>query len=282
MPIAVAAPAKINLFLHVTGQRADGYHLLESLAAFADIGDRLEIAPAEALTLEVTGPFAAGLSGDDNLVLRAARLLQKSAGITAGVKITLHKHLPVASGIGGGSADAAATLRGLRQLWKLAISDVELAKLALTLGSDVPVCLAARASWMRGVGEILSPVSLSYLNAVLVNPGVAVSTVEVFRKFSGTFAPPVAMPEGFASARALVDFLAGTKNMLEPAAILLAPVIQDALAALRDTVDCRLARMSGSGATCFGLYEDATAAEAAAARIQGAEPKWWCRAARLN
>ncbi|MDE3016253.1 MAG: 4-(cytidine 5'-diphospho)-2-C-methyl-D-erythritol kinase [Pseudomonadota bacterium] len=283
----IAAPAKINLFLHVTGRRADGYHLLESLVTFADAADRLDMAMEDDLTLEITGPFASALTlppqrGKElNIVLRAATLLQAHAGSGLGARLTLLKALPVAAGLGGGSADAAAALRGLRQLWNLDVDDGTLANLALQLGSDVPVCLASRTAWMRGIGETLSKVTLPALWMVLVNPGAALSTADVFRNFSGAFAPPKPVPDMFASVQALVDFLGDAHNALEPAARALAPVISDVLAALQ-AGGALLARMSGSGATCFGLYADAAAADAAAARISTTRPEWWCVAAGVR
>ncbi len=271
------ARAKVNLCLHVTGRRADGYHLLDSLVVFAETGDRIEAEAASDLSLTVTGPQGAGLSaGEDNLCLRAAR----SFGQTQGARLTLHKHLPVASGIGGGSADAAAVLRALSRLWRVALPD---AAALLRLGADVPVCLAGRPARMRGVGERLDPVAaLPPAWLVLVNPGVAVATPEVFRRLERRDHPPLpdTLP-AFADAGALAAFLRAQRNDLEAPARQIAPVIGDVIAALAEQPGCLLARMSGSGATCFGLFATEAAAQAAAARLRGRQPGWWIEAAAM-
>ncbi len=278
-PATVAdAPAKINLFLHVTGRRADGYHLLDSLVVFAAVGDRLEARPATALTLRLAGPFAAALNGADNLVLKAARALQAAAAIAAGADITLHKELPVASGIGGGSADAAATLRLLARLWRIEESAL-LAGLAPSLGADVPVCLAGLPCRMSGIGEVLQPIAdLPRLFLVLANPGRPLATKAVFARREGAFsaaAPP--SPSG-AEAAAFAAYLATTRNDLEAPALALLPVIGEVLAALRAQAGCLLARLSGSGATCFGVFAEKAAAEAAAGRLAAKHADWWLRA----
>lgn len=263
------APAKVNLYLHVTGRRADGYHLLDSLAVFPPVGDLLRAARAEALSLTIDGTFGGGLAAEaDNLVLRAARALDGSVG----ARIELEKHLPVASGIGGGSADAAAALRLLCRLWGLPPAA---ASIALTLGADVPVCLASRPARMGGVGEALTPApELPSAGLVLVNPGVSLATADVFRARAGRFSAPAALPATWADAAAMAGDLARLRNDLEPPAIALHPVIGMVLAALADVPGCLLARMSGSGATCFGLFPDAASAEAAARAL--ARPGWWC------
>lgn len=267
------APAKINLTLHVTGQREDGYHLLDSLVVFARMGDSIDVRPADTLSLDVTGPFAGSApAGDDNLVLRAARLL----GQGRGAAITLEKRLPVASGIGGGSADAAAALRALARHWSLPLPATEA---ALKLGADVPVCLAGKAARMRGVGEVLDalpqpvPVSL-----VLVNPGVAVSTLDVFALLSERRNPPMPDVPAFATAADVARFAARCRNDLERPARGLAPVIGRTLTAIRATEGCLLARMSGSGATCFGLYADDEARDRACERLSRDNPGWWVAA----
>jgi 4-diphosphocytidyl-2-C-methyl-D-erythritol kinase len=263
------APAKVNLYLHVTGRRADGYHLLDSLAVFPPVGDRLRAAPAEMLSLTIDGPFGEALAAEaDNLVLRAAWAL----GGSAGARIELEKHLPVASGIGGGSADAAATLRLLCRLWDLPPVAVPI---ALALGADVPVCVASRPARMGGVGEALTPApKLPPAGMVLVNPGVSLATVEVFRARDAGFSPPAALPASWADAAAMAGDLAKLRNDLEPPAIALQPVIGTVLRTLADMSDCLLERMSGSGATCFGLFPDAARAEAAARAL--ARHGWWC------
>ena len=268
------ARAKINLHLHVVGRRADGYHLLDSLVVFAAIGDRLTVSPAAHLTLSVTGPFAAGLQTEsDNLVLRAARALATHAGLNASGALTLEKNLPVASGIGGGSADAAAALRLLTRFWGLDPSTP--GQLAAGLGADVPVCVAGEPALMSGIGEILSPApTLPGIGIVLVNPGVAVSTPAVFRTRSGPFSDPAQFPEsGWKNAQTLTGSLHATRNDLEPPARALTPAIGDVLDTLTATPDCLLARMSGSGATCFGLFPNPEAARSAARTIL--HDGWW-------
>ncbi len=264
------APAKVNLALHVLGRRPDGYHLLDSLVVFADVGDMLRAVPDSDLSLDLEGPFAAVLSGEaDNLVLRAARSLAAAHGIGASARLTLDKRLPVASGIGGGSADAAAALRLLADLWGVTVPD----GLALRLGADVPVCLASMPARMGGVGERLTPAPhLPRCGLVLVNPGVAVSTPAVFAARRGGFSPPLDLPETWQDVAAMADDLARAGNDLEAPAVALSPVIGTVLDTLRALPGCRLARMSGSGATCFGLFADPGAASLAAARCP---PEWW-------
>ncbi|GAC1340958.1 MAG: 4-(cytidine 5'-diphospho)-2-C-methyl-D-erythritol kinase [Acetobacteraceae bacterium] len=266
-----AARAKVNLFLHVLGRRPDGYHLLDSLAVCPGAADEVRAEPAEALTLAVEGPFAAGLA-DDNLVLRAARALAAAAG-GRGARLVLDKRLPVASGIGGGSADAAATLRLLTRLWGVAVPPAALAAIALELGADVPVCLLAEPARMGGIGELLgvAPI-LPACGIVLVNPGVAVSTAEVFRARDSGFSEPAVLPPRWADAPAMATDLAALRNDLEAPALRLCPPVGEVLAWLRTQPGCLLARMSGSGATCFGLFAEEGAAQAVAARGPSA---WW-------
>ncbi len=266
-----AAPAKVNLFLRVTGRRPDGYHELDSLAVFAGAADELRVEPAEALSLALRGPFGAALEAEpDNLVLRAARALAAAAGREPQVRLTLEKNLPVASGIGGGSADAAACLRLLGRLWNVTPPT----DLAVSLGADVPVCLAGRAARMTGVGERLAPApGLPECGMVLVNPGLALRTADVFRARRGDFAPAAVLPEFWPDARSMAEGLAALGNDLEPPAIGLCPAIGDALAALRATPGNLLSRMSGSGATCFGLFADPAEA-APVARALG-RAGWW-------
>ena len=273
------APAKINLWLHVTGRRADGYHELDSLVAFADVGDRLSIAPADGLSLTVSGPFAAALgAAAENLVLRAARALALHCGVPAEAALHLEKNLPVASGIGGGSADAAAALRLCARLWRVEIEEAALAEVALSLGADVPVCLAGETVRMTGIGERLAPlVPPPPTPAVLINPGVAVSTGQVFGALAGRFSPPAAVRDGDFAALARAN-----RNDLEAPAIALAPEIARALAVLGTAPALRLARMSGSGATCFGLFNRDDAASEAARAIGAAHPSWWIAACRIG
>lgn len=278
------AAAKINLWLHVTGRRDDGYHLLDSLIAFAGVGDSLAFSDSGDLALDIDGPFSGGLgSGGDNLVLKAAWLLAAEAGISPAARITLTKNLPVASGIGGGSADAAAALRGLSRLWKLSVPAEDLARIALRLGADVPMCLSGRAAMAGGIGEELAPVpALAPAWLVLVNPRFALSTPEVFRNRQGDFTV-IERPDlpSLATIEGLVSVLGARRNDLEAPAVRLAPVIGDVLAELRASPGARFAAMSGSGATCFALYASRADAEASAMALAEAEPGWWVAAAPL-
>ncbi len=272
---AEPAPAKVNLFLHVTGRRNDGYHLLDSLAVFGPEADRLEAAPDPSLSLAVDGPFGAALAGEpDNLVLRAARALAEAAGVAPGAALRLSKRLPVASGIGGGSADAAAALRLLDRLWGLGFGADRLRGLAAALGADVPVCVLSRPARMGGVGGDLSPAPvLPACGLLLANPGAALATPAVFRARTGAaFSAPAVLPGRWADAAAMARDLHGLGNDLEAPAIALCPPVGEVLAALRTLPSCLLARMSGSGATCFGLFADAAAARRAADLLPNS---WW-------
>lgn len=279
-PLEAFAPAKINLWLHVTGRRPDGYRAIDSLVAFADIGDRLSIAPASGLSLSVKGPFAAALGdGTENLVLKAARALAARCGVPPKAALLLEKNLPVASGIGGGSADAAAALRLCARRWQADIGEGELARLALGLGADVPACLAGRAVRMTGIGERLTPLDPAppAVPAVLVNPGIPVATGPVFDALAGPFSPPAEDSGGDLATRA-----GPNSNDLEAPAIALVPAIADVLAALRAAPGIRLARMSGSGATCFGLFGSETEAAAAVRVLAAAQPSWWVVACKVG
>ncbi len=277
-PVGEAAPAKLNLCLHVTGRRVDGYHLLDSLVVFADVADRVIAAPGRGLSLRVTGPEGAGLAGEpDNLVLRAAR----SMGV-ADAALVLEKRLPVASGIGGGSADAAATLRALARLTGRPLPlDAEV----LRLGADVPVCLAGRPARMSGIGEVLQPLPpLPPLCCVLVNPRIAVPTPQVFAALIRCDNPPLPdlPPDALVSAKALADWLAArTRNDLVPPSRTVAPILAQVQSALAATPDCLLARMSGSGGTHVGLYATTGAAKTAARLLSAAHPDWWIASGRI-
>lgn len=276
--VSETAPAKLNLYLHVLGRRPDGYHLLDSLVAFADTGDELRAHAAAQLSLEIEGPFAAGLAGDDNLVLKAARALAPGRG----ARLTLVKNLPVAAGVGGGSADAAAALRALRALWGLDIADAALDRLALSLGADVPVCLRARPVFVGGIGEelVAAPI-LPPAGLVLVNPGVRLLTADVFAARQGPFSAPARFSAVPRDTVELAEFLAARRNDLQGAATGLVPAIAEILNALQASPGCRLARMSGSGATCFGLYDAAEAARRAASWLAERQRHWWIKAAAL-
>jgi 4-diphosphocytidyl-2-C-methyl-D-erythritol kinase len=279
------APAKLNLYLHVTGRRADGYHLLDSLAAFSDIGDRLSVAPAPRLALAITGPFARDLAQGDpqkNLVWRAAAALAARLGRAPDVALTLEKNLPVASGIGGGSSDAAAALKALAAHWQASLDERALGALAAELGADVPVCVVARASFFGGIGDELVPAPLlPPAPLVLVNPGIALPTVSVFRARQGAFSLPARFAAAPRSVAQLAALLKERRNDLTDAAIGLVPAIGDVLAWLAAQPGALLARMSGSGATCFALFESTAAAEAAAASLKLEQPRWWIAAGKL-
>ncbi len=269
------ARAKVNLALHVVGRRADGYHLLDSLVAFADFGDVVTVEPAPSLSLSITGPMAAGLSaGPDNLVLKAAQML----GGPLGAAITLEKRLPIASGIGGGSADAAATMQALGALWGCALPD---AGQVLALGADVPVCLAGQSCRMAGIGDQISPIALPPAHLVLVNPGVGLSTAAVFGALLCRDNPPLPPAAPMPDAVALAAYLGHCRNDLEAPALSLVPQIGAVLAALQGQTGCLLARMSGSGATCFGLFASASAAEAAATDLRAQSGAWWVQATTM-
>ena len=276
MIIAEPACAKVNLFLHVGMRRADGFHPLQSLAVFTAVGDVLHAEASPRLSLALDGSFAAGLQAEsDNLVLRAARALAAEAGTLAGAALTLTKNLPVASGIGGGSADAAAALRALKRLWQVEIDDAALLEIAAVLGSDVPVCVASASTWMEGRGEILTPAPMPPLPILLVNPGVAVPTRDVFAALETRSGSGLALPRDFADTAALLAFLETTCNDLEAPARRLQPVIGDVLDALAALPGVRLARMSGSGATCFALFDDEAVCVQGANVIKAAHPGWW-------
>ncbi|MBT7941845.1 MAG: 4-(cytidine 5'-diphospho)-2-C-methyl-D-erythritol kinase [Alphaproteobacteria bacterium] len=283
-PVTVAGAAKINLYLHVTGRREDGYHLLDSLVVFADACDSVRLTLANDFQLVVEGPYAGDVpTGPGNLVLKAAQSFREAAGVDAGADIILHKNLPAASGIGGGSADAAATVNGLVQLWELNGDAIDLAHLCLSLGADVPVCQSGQAAFMSGIGEQITPApKLPPAWLVLVNPGVGLSTPAVFEALRGeTFSSPGQFEQSPATAVELADILGTRTNDLTDAAISLQPVIGDVLRALQGVDSVLLARMSGSGATCFGLFNDEDDAARAAAELGRTFPQWWVRAAAL-
>ncbi|MBN9335246.1 4-(cytidine 5'-diphospho)-2-C-methyl-D-erythritol kinase [Devosia sp.] len=281
-----AAPAKINLALHVTRRREDGYHDLESLIVFADIADELHAEPAAEDSLEISGPFANGLgAGSSNLVMRAvAAFRQRWPGrVPDGLALHLVKNLPVAAGIGGGSADAAAALRILAGLATEPVPVGELADLAATLGADVPACLLSRPLVARGVGEILSPLSeFPNCHVVLINPMVPVATADVFRRLRAHDNYPLpALPEPLTRPAQLGLWLAETRNDLQPPAVKLVPVIGDIIEDLAETQGCMLARMSGSGATVFGLFGSEGQAHLAAQVMRERNPDHWVAAAPL-
>jgi 4-diphosphocytidyl-2-C-methyl-D-erythritol kinase len=277
MPLA---RAKVNLWLKVVGRRADGYHLLDSLVAFADLADSLEASPSDRLSLVVDGPGEAALSKEtDNLVLKAARLLADRAGVAPRAALRLTKRIPVAAGLGGGSADAAATLQALVDLWRVAIPVEGLFELAASLGSDVPMCLAGRTALVSGIGEKLAPAPpLPPCGLLLVNPVVALPTAGVFATHRGDFARAEPLVRPWSDLASLVEALAARGNDLTVAATALCPAIADVLAFLRKSPAVRYAAMSGSGATCFALYDTPGAANLAATDVPAA---WWRHAGVL-
>ena len=278
------APAKINLFLHVGGRRDDGYHDLESLVVFASVGDELTLEGADALSLDVTGPFAGALKNEsDNLVLRAARAFGKVADVEPRARITLTKNLPVASGMGGGSSDAAATFRALSHLYPGRVNLPQLWNMGGELGSDVPVCVLPGCWWMTGRGERFNSASeVGTFDAVLVNAGASISTAEVYGALRGrTGEGRMPKPQRFGTVAQLADYLAAGGNDLEVAAREICRVIGETLQALVGA-NALLARMSGSGGTCFGLYPNAIAAQAATESLLREHPNWWITPTTLN
>lgn len=280
MSVRVFAPAKINLTLEVGRPREDGMHPLQSAVAFADVGDIVEAEASEGLSLKITGDFADQLSEGDreNLVLRAARALAHAANVAPNAKLMLQKELPVASGVGGGSSDAAATLRALAALWELKLGDDALQVIARTLGADVPVCLSGAPAWMTGLGETWTPISAPPFAAVLVNPLKELSTPLVYREFDrlklgGDFVASAA-PRWRDHAEAITT-IAATGNALTAAAQSLIPEVGLIIEILRNDARVDHAAMSGSGATCFGLVGDFTVAEHLAADLRAAHPDWW-------
>lgn len=273
------APAKINLYLHVTGKRDDGYHLLDSLVVFTGVGDVMKLEEADEFAFVMDGPMAPALAGGDpeqNLVVRAARGLAAAKGRELKVKLTLTKNLPIASGIGGGSTDAAAALRLLSVHWGLEPRDPDLFRIAARLGQDIPCCIDAETCYFRGIGDQTDPgPELPHTDIVLVNPGVALPTPAVFKARTGAFTPARFLSTLPESPQELADMLSQRSNSLTAAAITLCPDIEMVLDALRGQQDCLLARMSGSGATCFGLFPDRASARQAAADLYTRHPEWW-------
>ncbi|MBK8175137.1 MAG: 4-(cytidine 5'-diphospho)-2-C-methyl-D-erythritol kinase [Rhodospirillales bacterium] len=277
------APAKVNLYLHVIGRRADGYHLLDSLVVFASIGDRIEVRLADRLCLSIEGPFARDIPADeDNLVVRAARMLAAAAGIAPAVAIRLDKRLPVAAGIGGGSADAAATLRALLRLWRLDAAIMDLDRLALSLGADVPMCLAGRPVFVGGVGEVIEAAPhVPACGLVLVNPREALPTPRVFAARHGAFSAPARLVVQARDAAELASMVAERHNDLTRAATTLVPTIATVIERLSAMPGVLLARMSGSGATCFGLCADADTASDVSRDLKRRHPEWWIEPASV-
>lgn len=286
--LSVLAPAKINMYLHVTGRRDNGYHTLDSLVCFADVGDMVRLESADSFSFEIDGPYESAFSAAErdaspdsaNLAVRAAWALARAARKDLRVKMTLTKNLPLASGIGGGSSDAAAAVWALCEWWGIARGQASyLPDLLLRLGADVPVCFDCAPVLMRGIGEDLRPVSgMDEMPVLLVNPGKPCPTARVFAHYDGAFRAPVDLPD----AAGWADFLRDQDNDLTGKACLLVPEIALALSTLRAQDGVRLARMCGSGASCYALCDSEGAAEAAADRLRAANPDWWVRPAWLN
>jgi len=283
-PVATrSAPAKINLCLHVTGRRADGYHLLHSLVVFATIADRVSVIDDDDLSLTVNGPMAA-LAGplDDNLVLRAARALQQTTGTRRGARLVLDKQLPAGAGLGGGSSDAAAALILLNQIWDCGLERDQISAIGLKLGADLPVCLAGQPAWLSGIGEHIDPIGFfPSMPIVLIHPGGNLSTKDVFTRLNGHFGPkaPDLPPEldGLDGLDGLCGWLDDTRNDLQAPAMALRPDISDPINALGNQDNCLIARMSGSGASSFGLFRDDASARHACHELQTHYPGWWIR-----
>lgn len=284
----VRAPAKVNLFLHITGRRVDGYHFLESLFSFTKKGDLLRFLPSKTLNFTVSGPFSETLEAEkasDNLVIRAAVALKNYTGVIKGAQIALEKNLPVASGLGGGSADAAAALLGLNALWKTGLSEKELTALALKLGADVPSCLSSSSQIVRGIGDVLVPVKLPWsAGIIIINPGVQVSTPKVFEAFRASRSrrelPPFDAP--LHDAKNVISSIENlgimAENSLQYPAEQLCPEIVSVIRFLANSDQSDLIRMSGSGASVFALYSDKAAAESVAQRAKEKNPDWWVMA----
>ena len=275
--LSVQAPAKVNLYLHVTGRRPDGYHLLDSLFVFTTDGDVISVRNSETLSLKMTGAYAGMLSStEDNIVLKAARALADAAGVRPDAEITLEKNLPVASGIGGGSADAAATLKALIRLWHLSVPEEKLYEIALKLGADVPSCLASKAVQVSGIGDVLTPApALPELFILLVNPNKPVSTPAVFKTRVPVFSKANPFTRAETDFDTFISHLSERHNDLCDAACLLEPSVRSVLDTLSADPLCRLAAMSGSGGTCFGLFRRFEDATLCCERIRAVHPEWW-------
>jgi 4-diphosphocytidyl-2-C-methyl-D-erythritol kinase len=269
----VLSPAKINLYLHVCGKRADGYHLLDSLMAPLAFGDTLEITSHSELSLEVIGSSLAQEPVEKNLVMKAARMLQEVLNTTQGAKMVLHKRIPHAAGLGGGSSNAATALKLLLQLWNKKLDSEQLLKLATSLGADVPFFLSPSAQYAEGIGEKLTPVGLPKLHLLLFNSGTAVPTVDVFKKGFAEYSRPAIKRQSFADVNEVILYLQSLNNDLTKNATMLAPEIEDILLRIEKSPGCLLARMSGSGATCFGIFESAESCTKAALQF----PNYWVK-----
>ncbi len=283
--ISRLARAKINLDLLITGRREDGYHLLDSLVVFADYGDEIVVLASDKISLGIIGPFATELIGfKDNIILKAACVLRKKFNLTKGAQITLVKNLPVSSGIGGGSADAAAAIHALIELWQISVTETDLDEILLSLGADVPVCMASQTMHMTGMGEKLDPITINFpLFLCLVNPGIAVSTSDIFKgRTKRGFSSPRKLPPIIEDQWQLQEILNAAGNDLEGDACAINPVIDKVIAQIKTSDNCLFAGMSGSGATCFGIYSSEEAARRVAGTINSTSPAWWVKPVRLR
>lgn len=289
--LTIFAPAKINLYLHVTGRLDNGYHTLDSLIAFADIGDSVSIEPAQDFEFNITGPYAASFSAKErdaspnssNIAVQAAWMMARAAQKNLNLKITLTKNMPLAGGIGGGSSDAAAVAWGLAEWWNIPKGSHYLPGIMARLGADVPVCFGCQPARVRGIGDVMDPAPpMDEVPVVLVNPGRACPTPEVFKLFSGDFREPKAIPANLTHFEDFIDFLKKRGNDLEGAAAEIVPEINTVLECLAEQKGCALARMSGSGATCFGIFDNERAAHKAAKHIAARYKAWWVKAGWIN
>ena len=290
-PLSVFAPAKINLYLHVTDKLANGYHSLDSLISFADIGDDIIIEPAKNFQFEITGPFSGALKGNDisaepdssNLAVKAVWALSRLTEKAPALHMRLVKNLPLGAGIGGGSADAAAALWGLLEYWGLPKNLSGLDDLMLKLGADVPACFACEPCRVQGIGEVLDNApTLPEVPVVLVYPGKPCHTAKIFNHMKTSFSLPVTLPEVITSFDMLCDVLSHTTNDLTQAALDSVPDIKNVLQSLDAQSGCGLSRMSGSGSSCFGLFEDEQTAETAALKLAEKNPDWWVKPSWLG
>jgi 4-diphosphocytidyl-2-C-methyl-D-erythritol kinase len=279
LPLHAFAPAKLNLYLHITGRRADGYHLLDSLVVFTDIGDSLRLEESEEFIFEIEGPKADSLAAEnpnDNLAVRAVQALANELQRPPNIKLTLIKNLPIASGIGGGSSDAAAALRLLAGYWGVPPSDQRLYSIAASLGQDIPCCLDSATCYFRDIGNITDPgPELPHTSIVLVNPNKALPTPDVYKARTGAFTRAARFDRDPQNTIELAGMLHERSNVLTDAASRIMPEIADILVALSATPNCQMARMSGSGATCYGLYANRSDSKQAAAHLFKAHPEWW-------
>ncbi len=287
----IFAPAKVNLFLHVTGKRNDGYHALDSLVTFADVGDVIHFAPMDGFAFDIKGPFAGGfntaeksaLPDSKNLLVRAVWMLARHTNNSPSFSIVLNKNIPLGAGLGGGSADAAAILWGLCRYWNIAPDPSMLKEMMMQLGADVPVCFESQTRFIAGAGEKMSAeIDIPEIYAVLIHPGKPCNTASIFRAYGGDFAIPVDRSTRFKEQSALIEFLKTTQNVLLSCAIKHVPEIQNCLTQLEDGNGCMLARMSGSGSSCFGIYASQEEAASARAAIQETNPDWWVKSTTLG